>query len=471
MKNHLTNSTAAYPGGVSPSKRLFKVSAGQYSGRIVTLIQASSSEIRLSYSDYPYISWSTPALIASDSADYPFDCYMADNADIYTVYTLGSSNDLVMRKLSFSAGDWTVDDLVTIYDGDDNYYPVIDQEPGGRLWVAWSKYSSGQYYITVKHSDTSGDSWSGGVSGPGVTLSDAASSAWVRIAMMGDYVYVVYNVGTGKLTSRRKDFLAANWESEQEILTGSGFDEHFDASVSSDGRLGIAFDNGTIQFREFNGVSWSAVQVVDSDGGEFPQVKYADNVPYLIYLKTSGTGQVNTYYSRLEGSSFTTPEILDTHQKELDRVLCYDDTAGTIEDLTDEAVSSDSADIYHSSSSALLSTAGDIVYFGLEEPFHYLKMLLSTAGSGGTVNWKYFDGLQWISFVPSGGSWHFGSLNEELLLWDDVDSIPPDWQKTIVNGHELFWVKATVLTPFTTDPVGTQISTIADIKAVVLMER
>ena len=127
-------------------------------------------------------------------------------------------------------------------------------------------------------------------------------------------------------------------------------------------------------------------------------------------------------------------------------------------------------DVYHPDSAAIFKQTGDALYLGMQHKFHYLMIILSTAGSGGAVSWQYHNGLEWISFEPSGGGYHFGSPDQGLLLWDDYVSVPSDWQKCNVEGSSLFWIKAVVSSAFSTGPVGTQITTVSEIEAVVLME-
>ncbi len=471
MQKHLTDSTASYPGGISTEHRLLKIPNGSFAGRVALLLQSSSAVIKLTYADYPYKSWSTPTTVINDIGDYPFDALMDENGNIYLAYTLGSNNDLVMRKLTFSDGTWLVGSLVTIYNADDNYFPSLCLESTNRLWVGWSRLSGGQYYINAKYSDDWGVNWAGGAASSGDTLSSGANAAFAKLVSMADYIYAVYTDGGTKIYYRRKQFYVALWDSESEIFTGSNLDENFDVTPSEDNRIGVVWDDGEIKFKEFDGSNWSGVTVIDTNGGESPQVKYIENVPYLVYILASGSGQNNVVYSCRNGNSFSTPAILDQSKTELTKTFCYDLSTASFEDLSSAASDSTASDIYHSDSSAIFKDSGDALYLGLEEKFHYLKVILGTAGVGGNVNWQYFDGNEWISFVPSGGIWHFSDSDKGLLLWDDILSVPNGWQKNSVNGNEMFWIKVTVTTTFTTGPVGTQISTVPDIKAIVLMER
>jgi hypothetical protein len=55
---------------------------------------------------------------------------------------------------------------------------------------------------------------------------------------------------------------------------------------------------------------------------------------------------------------------------------------------------------------------------------------------------------------------------QSLLLWDDFQAMPADWQKKTVSDHNLYWISVTVSSSFATAPVGTQITTIPNLKAV-----
>ena len=105
-------------------------------------------------------------------------------------------------------------------------------------------------------------------------------------------------------------------------------------------------------------------------------------------------------------------------------------------------------------------------YLGLADKFRFVKFLLSTAGSGGTVSYSYWDGSNWVSFTPEGGLFHLTSADFDLSLWDDLDSIPLDWQKKTINSSHLFWVKIEVSSAFSIAPVGSQITAINNIEAI-----
>ncbi len=470
MRTYLTNSTAAFKAGISPGIKVFKVATGPHAGRMMIVMQTSSSEIKLSYADFPYAVWSTPSVIISDCADYTFDAVMDNAGHVFCVYTLDGTHDLVCRRLAFTGGGWTADALRTIYDDDDNYYPSLTPDVSGRLWVSWTRMSSESAYVNVKSSDDGGVTWGDGASDAGETLSSGASSAYAKCLIFGSYIYVFYTLGGTVLACRRRHSDGSVWDSAVELAGGSALDHNFDASVSQNGRLGVVYDDNVIRFREYDGVAWGGIIDVDTDAGDFPQIKYFKNTPYITYLREYGSGQSQAVYSRRLTDTFSTPTVLDARKSALDGVLCYHAASGTYHDVTSAASDAISGDVCHGESSAMVQNVGDAVYVGHGSPFHYLKILLATSGSGGTVLWQYYNGQDWVSFTPSGGACHLDNPDRELLLRDDYQSLPSDWQPCRVNNRRLYWIRIAVSSSFTTAPVGTQITSVPNAEALVLME-
>jgi hypothetical protein len=44
----------------------------------------------------------------------------------------------------------------------------------------------------------------------------------------------------------------------------------------------VAFDHGQLKYREYDGVNWGSIVTLDSDGGDFPQMLFNDNVPAVF---------------------------------------------------------------------------------------------------------------------------------------------------------------------------------------------
>ena len=102
----------------------------------------------------------------------------------------------------------------------------------------------------------------------------------------------------------------------------------------------------------------------------------------------------------------------------------------------------------------------------MDEPFRFIRFDLSTAGSGGSVTYSYWNGSTWIAFTPADGVFALDQADKELRLWADYKSIPSDWQKKIIEGDLRFWIKVEVTGTFSTGAIGTQITAVSSLTAV-----
>lgn len=475
MQSFLDNSLSLSAAGIAPGKKVFDVKSGPYSGRKAILIlkkpgQTSEVAIKLYYSDNPYAEWTHIDNLIVDCDDYPFDATIDNSGNIYVVYTKITSHDLMFIKLTFSGGIWLTGTPVTIYNVDPGYYPSIIMLPSGRIQVSWSRYSSGSYSINTKYSDDNGSTWGSGPTDAGTALTSGVSSAYSKLSIYRYYLYAIYGQGGDRLSYRHKESDSGEWSSESDIASGTGFDSDFDVAVSSDGRLAVVYDDGQLRYREFDGSQWSGVILLEANGGIFPQIIFSNNNPYIVYLSVYGEDQNRPMYIYRDRQSFTDPAPLDVSMSPFEKVLCYNIAAATYNDRTTAAANDTEGDIYHAASNAVFKEIGDALYIGLSKKFHYLKIILSTAGAGGEVNWQYYNGADWAGFTPSGGNYHFSSLDKGILLWNDLDSVPADWQKYNVSGGIFFWIRVVVTSAYSTAPVGTQITSISDAEAIVLME-
>ncbi len=469
MQKKITESTAAYPVGLPPGRKLLKVAAGQYRGRLVAITQTAAGDIKYSWADRPYVNWSTPVTIASDAADQPCDSLIDTNGNIHLVYSETSTNYLVTKKLSFSGGSWSTGSKVTIYNVNESYYPSVTIEDGGALWVSWSRLTSGSYYLHAKSSTDSGATWGTGPTDGGDVLTNGVTALFAKTVIGTSDIFVVYGHGGSTLSIRSRPISGGSWTSAVDLASSaSNFDEHFDVAVSDNGLLAVVYDQAALKYREFDGAVWSAVVDLDSSEGNSPQLMFNANVPVVVYLSEYASGQEQLMYTSRETGSFGSPQPLDPGAGLFDEVLAYDTSSSSYDNLTTAASSAATADVYHSSSSSLIKELGDAVYFGMDRKFRYLRILLSTVGVGGTLTYSYWDGANWIAFTPAGGGYDFDSSDRELLLWNDYDGAPGGWQKEALEDDERYWVNIQVSTTFTTGPVGSQITSISDVGAIIV---
>lgn len=465
MLKLVNTSTAFYGAGLSLQRRLFKIGAGAYGGRIAAVFPTSPQAIALSYSDPPYMNWSLPQTVITDSGDFPAGCWMDDVGNIYIAYTAAGSLNLIHRKLSFADGEWSPGNGQVIYNADANYYPGFFKDKYGRLWVSWTRYSGGSYYVNVKSSIDDGQTWDFGPDDPGTTLTAGSSSAFSCLAYLPTYLYCLYSEGGTKLAYRRFEMAGGLWCSETEVYSGPGLGDNFAAAVSDDLKLGLAFvSDGDLHFKDFDGAAWSGIHDLDTDISVAPVLKYNGSIPFVFYGKQIGNNQNQLFYTLRSGAGFAQPCRIGGELAALDTVLCYRPSA-TVEyfDRSSEAADTAAGDVYHVESGKLLQDTGDTLFLGQAERFQHVYVILSTSGIGGTVSWYYWNGSNWKDFVPQSGEYNFDSSFNLVRLWEDSADMPSDWQSCVINGHSRFWVKAVVSSAFGTAPVGSQITAAKDI--------
>ena len=465
MLTHIATSSSARPLGIPPGHACLVVADGQYAGRAAVLYAASPSTIRLVWSDGPHTTVSAPIDVVADAADSPFDAFMSRTGDIYLAYTVAASLDLAFVKLTFSGDAWTVGSKVTVYNAEDCFYPSVCKLSSGQLWIAYTRLSSGSYYVSAKISLDDGATW-GSISSPGDTLTSGSTAAFGKMVEVNAYQYLVYTDGGAKIAYRSKPNSGLVWGSEAVLATGAGFNEHLDVAANADGRMGVAYvSSGGLKFREYSGSYWSGEYTIDSGAVVSPAAAYRAGEAWVVYCRSQENGLRPAMFARKSGEGFSSPAPFDPRKANLTCLLVYNAAVGSYQDKTAEAASADTGDVLHSASGALLAAVGDAVYCGLDAPFNYLRLVLSAVGIGGEVAWRYWDGQVWKSLAPESGAWHFSSTDRDQLLWSDFRSIPGDWQKKTIGGHTCYWIMIAATVAFSTAPVGSRVSAVTNLNA------
>lgn len=469
MIKEIAVSTAFYGGGVATQKKLFTVEAGDHQGRTIAVYPKSQNQIVFTWSDPPFTSWASEAIIVSDSADYPACACMDDDGNVYVFYTVQTSLNLAMMKLSLSDGAWSVGSVNTVYNGDANYFPSAFKDIWGRLWVSFTRENGGSYYINVKRSTDDGAVWGTGPSDPGTSLTSGSDSCYSQLCYRPNHVYCFYTEGGTKLAYRRMNISGAIFEDEVSIFNGSGLTGGFSSASSEDLRLGIAFcTSANLYYREFDGSQWSGMETISSSLSVHPNLYFRNNVPYVIFGKQAGPDQHEPYFTYREGASFLTPQRASAEMSLFGRVLCFRPSAASMFcDKTTEAASETQGDVYHSDSNALLKDAGDAIFFGQGARFTTLSVSLSATGAGGDVSWYYWDGSDWKAFTPDSGSYSFDNTPATIRLFADNTGIPSDWQTCVVDGESLYWIKAVASSDFAVEPVGSQLTGVQNVSYII----
>ena len=468
MRKKLTTTTATYPLGLPVQSRLLTLPAGEYAGRRVAIMQTTPDEIKLAWSDSPSVSWSPLQTVVSDCANQTFDFAMAANNDIHLVYIEVSTGNLVTRRLQFVEGQWSVGDKVTIFNGGQSYDPGIAVDRNGRIWVTYSHYSAPVRTVYSKSSVDFGASWGSSADIPGDQIIHAAMYLWSKIIAGNLSVYIIYVDQDTGLYMRTRPLSGDVWSEPQLVATGSFLTRDFDVAMSSDGRLGVVFQNNGLYFREFDGNLWGNLIGIDSISCSCPQLRYRHGTPLVTWLKSSIDLLVIPMYALKRGNNFTEPALLNPGVSSVASLLLFCHDTQSYADRTSQAYSFDVADITHPDSGALVGNINDAFYVGMDAHFNQINLNLSTAGVGGTVSYSYWNGTQWQTFVPQTGGNALDASFNEFLLWTDQGSIPQDWQKCNVDGHTHFWVRIVVTSDFFTPPIGTYINAASEIISLIL---
>lgn len=463
MYKLLDISGAQSPTGLSFQRRLFRIKSGQYAGRLVLLYGKSASEIKICWSDKPYASWSSAQTILSDSADIPFSAGIDNYGHIHIAYTRQNSLDLIYLRLTFGAGNWNAGSPSTICNVGSCFNPSLVANASGELWCAYTYFDqpSSLYSARVKTSIDGGTSWSGGPASPGTALSqDNPHVPYVNLTYLNGVLQAIYSHSRSALYHRRQSGSAGGFSDPTLVFSADFFDDNFDCAISADFKLGIAataFEQGRFYFREFDGLTFGGILETQIKARS-PQLCYIENTPHIFCLKTIGNDFWIPVLLKRESASFAESNLIAGIGL-FDSVLVYDDSAaGKFEDKTTAAANMVTGDIYHSNSNSLLGDINDCLYLGKDRKFYSVAVALSTPAAGGNIIWEYFNGSTWVQFTPASGSYGLDQSSKIVLLWDDLDSAPSNWQASEVNGAYRYWIRLRALSGFTTSPVGSQIA-------------
>lgn len=458
MLKKITEITNSIPLGMPPNSKLFRLSDPPYSGRKIALFKTSDTEIVYTIADAPYTAWSDPVTIASDSSNAPIDAVMDNSGTIHLVYAEQTTDYLCSIKLSHTDGDWSIGSKVYIHNLGYCTTPSITIDSSDTLWIAWAYWNISSIELHVKNSTDSGQTWGSGPADDGDILLSGVGSAIPKLIYNNSTIYLIYTEDLGHLRLQTRALSGGTWSDPYTVIENSPVDHHFDAAVLPDGFLAIVYDADALYYREFNGSNWGAVTELDSRPCTYPQLQLIDNFPVVVYLADNDNGSSDIYYQHRQSGSFSGPLRLDNRFGNFSTVLLYDTVSQTYSDLTTAASDNNSSDIFHPESTCLLAQTGDKIYLGAGQSFRSLSVELSTPGTGGTVSFSYYDGSNWRAFIPQSGSFNFTTVSKKLLLWSDYQSIPDNWQPSVINNISNYWVKIEVTAPYTTPPVGSQLT-------------
>lgn len=125
--------------------------------------------------------------------------------------------------------------------------------------------------------------------------------------------------------------------------------------------------------------------------------------------------------------------------------------------LTDETWESNSAGVNDMTLTPLLPAVGDAYYFGSNGMFNILTVNVGQQGNWtGTYTWEYWDGDEWKA--PAGLNDNSTGFTAGTGHYDITYDCPIDWQRTVVNATNLYWLRFRIVTfvALVAQPLGTQ---------------
>jgi hypothetical protein len=466
MKTRITSTSVAQPLGPERTRRLLTFGTGVLSGRKVAVFLSAAGTIGFAWADRPHEDWSAVVTLASNVAGSGFSAAIDDTGNLLLAYVDAGANELMAVGVVWDGTAWQVAAPVTVFSGDVNSDPALVIDSSGVTWIAWSRLAGGVRRIHVKSSADLGTTWGSGSADAGEQIHAGGLVAVASLAVAPGCLYVSYYYDSQLLCVRRRLLPDGDWSSPAVAASGLETSPTFTSAVRDDGLLGIAYGVTQVLYREYDGVSFGpAASLHQSPPGSI-QLMWVAQYPLITFTEPSGDNQVRIRVTDRSTGEFLPARLLDTRNDIFAHVLAYNATSGTFVDLTAAAQNYSAGDMVHPSSNALLQYYGDALYLGMDLPFRVLHLLLSQPGAGGTVGFSYWNGTQWISFTPFSGDTALDQADTAIRFWTDYDSIPPDWQRVVVDGHSAFWIRLTALDAFSVSPVGSMAAALSNVTAV-----
>jgi len=226
-----------------------------------------------------------------------------------------------------------------------------------------------------------------------------------------------------------------------------------DASTFPDsGTIWINFGKERVNVRKkiVSMVSDTIVELEETDN--FP----TGDFPYLVKVSAGRPEQeIASVTANDTGTDRLTfsPALTNTQFQAAAQVWQVDDPAGA-PGYVDETTDFNDAGANDVDPWPLVEAIGDHFAIGFADTFTRLTIDVGTAGVGGTMTWRYWDGASWTALtgVVDGTSEFTASGRNEVTF-----ALPGNWTARTLNGSaSLFYVVAEVDTVYSTNPIITQ---------------
>jgi hypothetical protein len=431
------------------------------------------------YSTDTGATWICGGQLSSDTTNLMYASAAKDSSDnVYVVYSVAAnggnaSYDVYFRKLTKGDGaTWTLEAEDTVLEGSASVgysYAVLEIEGTTRAWLAVRYYDGSNYQVSSHYSGdlAANPSWT--VSQEALNTVGTNTGYHIpTIVRFGTKTGIVYNAQLPSVSQRWR-FRAdsdglTTWTPETVVSTTTVGGPYFTTITDTGGNIYHAVNNASaIYFSYFNGFAWSLPATAVASGVSGYAVSLATDGAsvYVFYGDSTGlsTGLSSPRkwaykkgvapYTTVDFDATATNAI--SHHGVFDKYWSYNGSTYT-NDTTD-------AGNITSADTSMTSGVGSIAYFGKSEKFDAVAWDVSTAASGGTLVWEYWNG-EWttLTFTVS------GNTNFQGDGWAAFTD-PVDWATTTVNSEETpyYYIRARATVAHSANPVGVELTTIPQV--------
>jgi len=230
---------------------------------------------------------------------YP-DVIIDDSDNIYVTWAYIPSKIIYLRKLTYSAGSWSVGSLITVSTSSVNGYPTIIKRANNQLFVTTRYTSGGVNDLYAFYSDDDGANWSSdyinissGYLNINATVSLIVGTTIWAITYYADNL--VYNIWDDNTNS---------WGSTQTIATSlPRYYSEMGVGKVSDSEIYIAVTtSGGVKVFKYTS-SWDAGSLLSSNTYDnSPSVSIINNKPIITWSDSSDNAIHNIVYRVWNGS-------------------------------------------------------------------------------------------------------------------------------------------------------------------------
>lgn len=335
----------------------------------VFVLWFDGSNIKYSYAQSPYSSWTTTTLVSSIGGGPRWQAGLNYNPsdDSLVAVVSNASGNMVAYVFTYASHAWTPGSANTVLASSGSFnggaVPMC-RDAQGRIWAAWANNS---HVIQVRYSSDGGVTWTASTT---ATQVGGGADFVIGLAYIGNYVVLTYVDSTVTYVYQRIDAHLASlgsWSAKAD--TGSGVDNGANA-ISLRGAPGSVYgvlvndEGASIPSRVYNSTTdtWSATTTLGASASDRDPTLATDGTDlYALWCAFSAANNYALVYKKWTASTQT-----------------WDASATTLEAA--------GSNIQWPNAAASASLLAFIFAVGTANPWTVKLDTLSLGGGGSTVN-------------------------------------------------------------------------------------